>query len=97
MGKAYSSVHARNDSQQDSEDSVAKAESRCLSDGHTKRSELPTEQDDAKIDEDLILKFENEVDQVASGLSATSKVVSEGFRFSVYLISVEKLLSICVT
>ncbi|KAG0583316.1 hypothetical protein KC19_3G126400 [Ceratodon purpureus] len=77
LGKACSSVHARNDSQQDSEDSVAKAESRCLSDGHTKRSELPTEQDDAKIDEDLILKFENEVDQVASGLSATSKVVSE--------------------
>lgn len=75
--RPYASVHARNDSQQDSEDSVAKAESRCLSDAHTKRSEAPSEEDDGKIDEGLILKFENELDQVASGLSVTSKEISE--------------------
>jgi hypothetical protein len=92
--RPYASVHARNDSQQDSEDSVAKAESRCLSDTHTKRSEAPSEEDDGKIDEGLILKFENELDQVASGLSVTSKEVRES---SDYLISFGDLSSVFIS
>lgn len=84
LSKSHGSVHARNDIQQDSEDSVTKAESRCVSDAHTKTCGESADQDgrvndfdsDEKIDENLILKFDHEVDQVASALSVTSKVVS---------------------
>jgi len=85
LRKSHGSVYARNDIQQDSEVCVAKAESRCVSDTHTKRCGEPAGQDGQvddydngeKIDESLILKFDHEVDQVASALSVTSKVVSE--------------------
>ena len=95
LRKPYASVHARDDSQEDSEDSVAKAESRCLSDAHTKWCEAPEQ--DGKIDEGLILKFENDVDQVASELSVTSKVVSETFHSFNYLIGFGNLLSVFLT
>lgn len=87
LRKPYAPVHARNGSRQDSEESVTKAESRCISDAHTKRFEAPAEQDDGVIDEGLILEFEKETDQVASGLSVISKVVSEVFHCSYYLTS----------
>lgn len=79
------SVLARNDFQQDSETSVAKGESPCVSNSHTRRFEAPaaenSQMDNSEIiemlDESLILKFEEEVDQLAAALAVTSKVVSE--------------------
>ncbi|XP_073391252.1 uncharacterized protein [Physcomitrium patens] len=79
------SVLARNDFQQDSETSVAKGESPCVSNSHTRRFEAPaaenSQMDNSEIiemlDESLILKFEEEVDQLAAALAVTSKAVSE--------------------
>ncbi|KAG0616695.1 hypothetical protein M758_5G135000 [Ceratodon purpureus] len=79
--KLHGSVHVRNGNIE----SPIRGEPRCLFGSHAKKREAPGNQDGRvqdpentdSIDESLILKFEYDVDQLASALSVTSKMVSE--------------------
>ncbi|XP_024388846.1 uncharacterized protein [Physcomitrium patens] len=79
------SIRTRNGLQQRSESSGARKESLCVPDYPTKQCEATTDEDvtlsdhenSERIDESAILKFEQEVDQLAAALAVTSKVVSE--------------------
>lgn len=77
------SIRTRNGLQQRSESSGARKESLCVPDYPTKQCEATTDEDvtlsdhenSERIDESAILKFEQEVDQLAAALAVTSKVV----------------------